>query len=360
MAKDWKSTAPFLAKVVRRIRRRLGRRANEEDEPSRAPARDQGNQTETTELASTERDGTSAASPADSAREDVDAQEGVDAQEDVRAQQDVDTQGVDANEHIDAHENVDVQNVDVQNDADAEEAVEAHEEEPRNPFLRFPGELRNRIEQRPILVQTEQAPGRPRHIVAPALLRVNRQIRQEATPIYYGENEFHIPTPNYDHEVLLRWTSITRAIEQRYQSQVPELRIKTSAVHFPGDRQYPDWGWLIHWIRDFHAGRTDIPFHRPVPDVHNGRMDPQYEILEQMFARVELHRHRPWSWVQTYIVAYCWGALGCRDRRWLREAPAYNPWYCNICPRRCKKDPDYCTLCGPDRCTWKGPKDEGV
>ena len=64
---------------------------------------------------------------------------------------------------------------------------------PTMPLLDLPAELRNQIwsyalvSKKPIKVPQKLTPKTPLH---PGLLSVNRQVRAECTPIYYGENTF--------------------------------------------------------------------------------------------------------------------------------------------------------------------------
>lgn len=110
-----------------------------------------------------------------------------------------------------------------------------------SPLLDLPPELRNEIYRYTLhasdwLVVDGNMPEEP------GLLSACRQIRTEASPIYYFENWFHIWINNYDGEVtwLLRkkWWVYKRPLLFRVEMQAFAK---------------PNWPNLMKWLKEYHG-----------------------------------------------------------------------------------------------------------
>ena len=97
---------------------------------------------------------------------------------------------------------------------------------PECPFLALPGELRNRIYQfalvaaKPFAVRLQW--NRPPDA---ALLRVNRQIFDEASGYFYAENTFRFP------EALFVGAPILQQLRTLYRVSMGRLRMMRSVVY---------------------------------------------------------------------------------------------------------------------------------
>ncbi|KAI0518008.1 hypothetical protein F5B22DRAFT_645255 [Xylaria bambusicola] len=112
--------------------------------------------------------------------------------------------------------------------------------EAHNLILSFPGEIRNMIYRFAVLDATH-GDSYGSTLVPPALARVNRQLRDEVIPIYYGETKFVITvqtTVGLDWDVFRhRCTVATRFF--------PLIRSLHSKFEFLGVRRDYD---LMDWI----------------------------------------------------------------------------------------------------------------
>lgn len=127
----------------------------------------------------------------------------------------------------------------------------------QSPLLKLPGELRNRIYRSALLEQPYVTVGRAA-FVEPGLLLVCHQIRREAAPIYYGENKFRIPAPNYDSATCLRWMAKRTALSLKY-----DVRIQCSLTLGNGSDRQPDWENALQWLHRFHMDVVTLRMDRP-------------------------------------------------------------------------------------------------
>lgn len=123
--------------------------------------------------------------------------------------------------------------------------------EKRISFLYLPAEVRNKIYWYSLVLHPRSA--RIRSLVQPPLTHVNRQVRSEALPIYYGNNRFEIKIP-------------------------PR----------PPMKERDDWADFIRMFRVFKAGRTAGPgtgslqFLRNVSCIHSCARESFWD-LEAVF-----------------------------------------------------------------------------
>lgn len=102
-------------------------------------------------------------------------------------------------------------------------------------LVSLPAEIRNQIYKN-VLVESEPIDVNSSNIPAePGLLRVNRNIRNEARHFYYNDNLFLFTVYNYDGILLVRWLGSS---EFRQHSKWQ--------VHYEG---LPNWANLLAWLK---------------------------------------------------------------------------------------------------------------
>ena len=113
-------------------------------------------------------------------------------------------------------------------------------------FLSLPAELRNKI-YKEALVETDAIKVSESTIPPePGLLRVNRQIREEAQDIYYNDNLFRFPIADYDTTMLVRWLGSSEA-----------RAACTWETRYDGRN---DWANLHAWIKATYDGKTNSAY----------------------------------------------------------------------------------------------------
>jgi hypothetical protein len=201
-------------------------------------------------------------------------------------------------------------------DAPTERAVPTTQDAPTDaelsPFLRLPGELRNKI-YRLVLLQPDQQ----RLEVAvtginePGLLLANHKIRDEAAPIFYGENRFQIRFLNYHPAPILKWTNKCRKVYWKYNKLFPEC----SGLTWFGTR-VPNWRDLLLWLEHWHGNKVYEGFGVPVGGVQTSA---DIRLIPVMFQMVDADRDKPWDKVREYLEEAFRPAMGDFDKRWLED-----------------------------------------
>ena len=114
-------------------------------------------------------------------------------------------------------------------------------------LLELPAELRNDIYRFALVGDPEDkikiTPGMPNPPYEPALLRVSRQVRNEASSIYYQENHFRFDMPNFDASAYIKWVRAEPIVRSRLQVWF-KLQVITSC----------DVAWenLVRWLEAIH------------------------------------------------------------------------------------------------------------
>jgi len=149
-------------------------------------------------------------------------------------------------------------------------------------FLALPAELRNQIYREalvtdmPLSIDAQQ----PTSIVEPALMRINRQVRRETLPIYYGENPFYLMVHDLNARVLLPFTR--RLITYRLPT---ERLFNRTTLFLTGTMT--TWNSLKAWLQILHGGEA-IPYPEDVGMSTLPVGDPMRVVLqaEEMMARL--------------------------------------------------------------------------
>ncbi|KAK4614235.1 hypothetical protein CLAFUW4_08767 [Fulvia fulva] len=115
-------------------------------------------------------------------------------------------------------------------------------------LLELPAELRNTIYRYTLCAEEEIAiTSDSNNCHQPALLRTCRQVRQEAAPIYYHENEITIDAPDFDPSLII-------AFWQHAGRHIPFD--KRSKVLIDIGRNVRSWNNLLSWVKAFWDGRV--------------------------------------------------------------------------------------------------------
>ncbi|KAF7194813.1 hypothetical protein HII31_03834 [Pseudocercospora fuligena] len=146
-----------------------------------------------------------------------------------------------------------------------ESSVRAAEIEGKQYFLEMPAELRNEIYRMVLPTQTVRwfDPSRPHkdpinvrredriRFSEPAVLQVNRQMREEAWSIYYKQNQFIFNMWAMDARTLVKWCQVS-----------PRRSMANIVLSFDG--RYVEmwtyarqWWWpaLLFWLEQFYYGK---------------------------------------------------------------------------------------------------------
>lgn len=166
-----------------------------------------------------------------------------------------------------------------------------------SPLLDLPPELRNEI-YRYTLHASDWLVVDGRMPEEPGLLSACRQIRTEASPIYYFENWFHIWINDYNGEVtwLLRkkWWVYKRPLLFRVEMQAFAK---------------PNWPNLTKWLKEYH-GAWYLGF------AADGQVWAAVQhVLHGWFLMVKEARDLPWETVERLILCQR-KALVALDERW--------------------------------------------
>lgn len=165
-------------------------------------------------------------------------------------------------------------------------------------LLSLPPEMRNRIyrfallHENDILTQTGSKPP-----ADPAILRTCRQLRNEASGIYYQENDIVFEVESYDIDTYVRWTE--RSIHRRKAN----VKFRMSAP--------PNWANLLRWLKAFYDNAWML---RLPPQ--GGRVCPEpagflFDIAEEM----QVGMGCTWGEVKR-VLEFARGALAAVDEDW--------------------------------------------
>lgn len=146
---------------------------------------------------------------------------------------------------------------------------------------KIPPEIRNSI-WRNVLVSSD-----PIHVTKdqphqPSLLRTCTQVREEASSIYFNENQFELPMVGFDSTLGLKWCTMAKPYLQKSVAKVADLgRDRESGTE--------TWADLKVWLQRAHAG--EVP--RYVPD---GRYTIGCdENAEELFDAMDELRDKSWA-----------------------------------------------------------------
>ncbi|EME85004.1 uncharacterized protein MYCFIDRAFT_83051 [Pseudocercospora fijiensis CIRAD86] len=182
-------------------------------------------------------------------------------------------------------------------------------------FLDLPGELRNLIYRMALVTDTPTiitSSGYSR----PALISVNKEIREETAGIFYFENRYLVDTPRFSVSILRRFVRILIT----FYKQGWKIKAKVNA--FTSDRT-PHWSNLMEWMRQIHL--KQVPNSIPTPDwlwQHGfGRFGHQeVNVLSVMFKTAHDMEGVEWEMVKK-VLGNSRMLLGMADARWMQDGP---------------------------------------
>lgn len=132
-------------------------------------------------------------------------------------------------------------------------------------FLQLPAELRNEIYEYALTSNSRRRPG---DIYArlgvdplpvdPPLLRVNRQIRQEAIGIYYGVNKFVFRVTDFNIQPLLAWFPLPQAGNPFTQQNQAVYWRRQSALRYRVIGMC-NWTNFRAWVRQYFHNAHGLP-----------------------------------------------------------------------------------------------------
>lgn len=168
-----------------------------------------------------------------------------------------------------------------------------------SPLLGLPAEIRNSIYRLALVEDIIRIT--PQNLAGasqPPLLQVNRQIRSEATSIYYQENQIIWYLQDYNAKNLLKWEASS------------EVRSETEIrVNFEGK---PIWTNVLEWLKAAYEGEVN-----GVELRNDGHGDSATHVVARMFAILD-DESLEWEEVER-ILGGMRMAAGVYDPAWLED-----------------------------------------
>lgn len=157
-------------------------------------------------------------------------------------------------------------------------------------LLELSGELRNRIyeytlcEEEPITIDRY-------NLEEPPLLLACKQIREEASSIYYGENDFEFEVPNFDLDVAIEYFRRPSALKYHNDNRFT-VRIYPDV---PTGQITASWPNLLRWLRAYHDNK--VPLFCGAGPKEEGHYDwEQFNVAECAFDTVQTLRDEGTRW----------------------------------------------------------------
>ena len=167
-------------------------------------------------------------------------------------------------------------------------------DEETSPLLELPPELRNKI-YRYALVSGSTVYVGLGGFVEPSLLATCKHIRQEASPIFYKENEIEVLVDSYNITNCFRWERKIEAVRNR-----GELHGKASYSGSVITSSTRYWENLLAWMEAYHNGSMRQSAVRPsrvaLTPTHLEDM-----VLGGMFLMVAGMENKPWTYVKKVV-----------------------------------------------------------
>ncbi|KAK3653160.1 hypothetical protein LTR56_004696 [Elasticomyces elasticus] len=124
-----------------------------------------------------------------------------------------------------------------------------------SPLARLPGEMRNRI-YRLVLISNSNIRINHTGPSHPPLLLTCRAIRAESFVIYWKENQFVVPIPNYDSDLCIRWHTWRCYLESTYRLSVDSRGVDCCPDDLDAALNGDSWNNLIEWLERYHNQAT--------------------------------------------------------------------------------------------------------
>lgn len=180
------------------------------------------------------------------------------------------------------------------------------------PFLKLPGELRNRI-YRLHLATEPQGHG---YIVVdledstePPLLITCHQVRREALPLYYCESSFYLTVGSYNSALPLRWAQQLARLEKLYN-----ISHVLTTVH---PDMYAHWPNLMLWFQRIHSGELcwvpTVPLDDDAP--------PEFPMVGLMFCQIGKLRGLSWPQAESVVQGFRQLLDITYDGQWGEDTP---------------------------------------
>jgi len=120
-----------------------------------------------------------------------------------------------------------------------------------SPLLALPPGLRNTI-YRLVLIEPGKIQIHNQPPPEPALLRVNKRIRKEASSIYYKENTFRFHIRDFNIEVLRKCCASAAQVLRKWSTS--SRKRKRCHFNYMIYTCY-DWPELLEWLKAYYDGR---------------------------------------------------------------------------------------------------------
>ncbi|KAK4500771.1 hypothetical protein PRZ48_008961 [Zasmidium cellare] len=160
---------------------------------------------------------------------------------------------------------------------------------PGPTLFTLPAELRNRIYHYAVVDPNANGETVIDHTnyAQPALLRGSRQLRYEASPVFYYENVFRFSCPDFDCTALVSFS-------KHYRRYWGSHRAGKFKFEIGGQRK--DWGNLMRWLRLVHARVVPALNRVSTQDDMSGR-----SLASRAMAVVRELRDLPWARVRLIL-----------------------------------------------------------
>lgn len=166
----------------------------------------------------------------------------------------------------------------------------------KTSLLCLPGELRNCIYRATFADPAVNVAVTSCVFPEPALLSVCKQIRAEASPIFYAERTFQVNNQNYDSTPSCAIKRKKRLVLKEYNVEMRSENIVTG---------HPSWPNLLIWFRRFHKrGSQGQQGQRKQKQKAAGSGYPVNALIRSMFAMVVELRDLEWDQVERILQGY--------------------------------------------------------
>lgn len=166
----------------------------------------------------------------------------------------------------------------------------AHDASSTSRLQSLPAELRNRI-YRETFNHDEPVTITSNHFPEPALLRVCKQLRNEASPIFYGERTFKVDASHFRTDPTLIYKQKSFLVNEHFNVEMKGLVvITTRSFHWPN---------MLIALRRAHKGYPlgkDEKSEEPI--------DVLVETVNSAFATARDLRDLPWHRVEPMMERY--------------------------------------------------------
>ena len=173
---------------------------------------------------------------------------------------------------------------------------------PRPAILRLPAEIRNHVYALS-LVLSERITVDKDNFTQPNLLRVCRQIREEASGIYYRQNKFSIIYQDLEPTVAINWYQHARRYICFGKSTTKPFGARYCVI-----RGKWSWDGLLRIAQAVHGGKI-------VPWAYSAKCSSKNKVVAAACGITVQLKHLRWDEVTIILEKYNLGVMGY-DGRW--------------------------------------------